>query len=316
MKALGIGLGGFRAHATSRCVRAGGSGAGRDAPSLRLAARGRARWPADRGVRPLAPLALTPHRRRWCWPSAVVVAERRRRPAVRAVLTRDEMRAADAAALAARRPRPWCAGPARPWPSPRCDMLGWRLRPPRRGRGRQGQQRCRRSGRRRPCWAGGVPGSTVDRRRVGAPARCRRCDLVIDGAYGTGFRGSYDAPRRSPAGAPVLAIDIPSGVDADTGEAPGRAVRAERTVTFAALKPGLLRVRGAAERAGRGRRHRRPVGARGDRPGRGRRRRWLPRPCGRHSHKWTTAVAVVAGSPGMEGAAILCRGGPWRAAPA
>ena len=41
------------------------------------------------------------------------------------------------------------------------------------------------------------------------------CDLVIDGAYGTGFRGSYDAPQ-VPAGAAVLAIDIPSGVDADT----------------------------------------------------------------------------------------------------
>ena len=41
------------------------------------------------------------------------------------------------------------------------------------------------------------------------------CDLVVDGAYGTGFRGSYDAPA-VPAGAAVLAIDIPSGVDADT----------------------------------------------------------------------------------------------------
>ncbi len=50
-----------------------------------------------------------------------------------------------------------------------------------------------------------------------------------------------------PPGAAVLAIDIPSGVDADTGEAPGDAVRADRTVTFAALKPGLLQGDGPAQ---------------------------------------------------------------------
>ena len=70
-----------------------------------------------------------------------------------------------------------------------------------------------------------------------------RCDLVVDGAYGTGFRGTYDAPQ-VPAGAAVLAIDIPSGVDTDTGEAAAAAVRADRTVTFAALKPGLLQGEG------------------------------------------------------------------------
>src|SRR5687767_13443292 len=63
-------------------------------------------------------------------------------------------------------------------------------------------------------------------------------DLVIDAAYGTGFRGSYDPP--SPGGAPVLAVDIPSGVDGLTGEVGGEALRAHRTVTFAAWKPGLL----------------------------------------------------------------------------
>ncbi len=71
-----------------------------------------------------------------------------------------------------------------------------------------------------------------------------QCDLVIDGAYGTGFRGSYDAPA-VPPGAQVLAIDIPSGVDADSGDAPGDAVQADATVTFAALKPGLLQGAGA-----------------------------------------------------------------------
>ena len=139
------------------------------------------------------------------------------------------------------------------------------------------------------------------------------CDLVVDGAYGTGFRGSYDAPR-APAGAAVLAIDIPSGVDADSGEAPGQAVRAERTVTFAALKPGLLqgdgpRLSGTVEVADIGIGFPTPrillvddadVTA-----------RVPPRP--RQVNKWTNAVGVAAGSSGMEGAAILCTRGAMAA---
>ena len=46
-------------------------------------------------------------------------------------------------------------------------------------------------------------------------------------------------------GVPVLAVDIPSGVDGLTGAAGPGAVRADRTVTFAALKPGLLFLPGA-----------------------------------------------------------------------
>src|SRR5947208_5909329 len=63
-------------------------------------------------------------------------------------------------------------------------------------------------------------------------------DLVIDAAYGTGFRGEYQAP--DPGDAPVLAVDIPSGVDGLTGEAAPGAVTAQVTVTFPALKPGRL----------------------------------------------------------------------------
>ena len=62
-------------------------------------------------------------------------------------------------------------------------------------------------------------------------------DLLIDAAYGTGFRGSWRAPDVS---APVLAVDIPSGVDGLTAVASDRVLAAERTVTFAASKPGLL----------------------------------------------------------------------------
>jgi NAD(P)H-hydrate epimerase len=71
-------------------------------------------------------------------------------------------------------------------------------------------------------------------------------DLVIDAVFGTGFRG---APRREAArlleqiaslSAPVLAVDVPSGIDASTGEVAGPAVTAERTVTFHAAKVGLV----------------------------------------------------------------------------
>ena len=70
-------------------------------------------------------------------------------------------------------------------------------------------------------------------------------DLVVDALFGTGFSG---APRRGAAlwieemnatEAAVLAVDLPSGIDASTGEAAGPAVRAQRTVTFHGLKVGL-----------------------------------------------------------------------------
>ncbi|MGO9458477.1 MAG: NAD(P)H-hydrate dehydratase [Acidimicrobiales bacterium] len=142
-----------------------------------------------------------------------------------------------------------------------------------------------------------------------APDRLPRCDLVLDAAYGTGFRGSYEAPR-VPTGAAVLAVDVPSGIDGDTGEAGGRPMAADRTVTFAALKPGLLqgdgaRLAGEVEVADIGV----PVEGTGiglvedaDVPA------LVPRRA-RESHKWASAVAVVAGSPGMEGAAALAAGG-------
>lgn len=137
-----------------------------------------------------------------------------------------------------------------------------------------------------------------------APDRLPDCDLVVDAAYGTGFRGAYAPPDTGPA--PVLAADIPSGVDGDTGAGPD-AVWADATVTFGALKPGLLlgdgRARAGAvviEPIGLG-----PDAARratihlvGDAdvalPGRP--------PQG---HKWQTAVQVVTGSPGMQGASTF-----------
>ena len=153
------------------------------------------------------------------------------------VLTADEMRAADAAASPRSVTRPWSAGPGPPWARPPCASSGaatgagspwWWARaatapmaawPP-------------------PFWPDGGRRSADRRRRAPRPG-LPRCDLVIDAAYGTGFRGTYDVPA-VPDGVPVLSVDIPSGVDADTGAAPGTPFRATRTVTFAAYKPGLL----------------------------------------------------------------------------
>ncbi|MCX8304348.1 bifunctional ADP-dependent NAD(P)H-hydrate dehydratase/NAD(P)H-hydrate epimerase [Enterobacter pseudoroggenkampii] len=71
-------------------------------------------------------------------------------------------------------------------------------------------------------------------------------DLIVDGLLGTGLRS---APRENVAAliehanrhsAPVVALDIPSGLIAQTGATPGAVIQAAHTVTFIALKPGLL----------------------------------------------------------------------------
>jgi hydroxyethylthiazole kinase-like uncharacterized protein yjeF len=70
-------------------------------------------------------------------------------------------------------------------------------------------------------------------------------DLVVDAMLGTGITGELRDPEASvaraitDAAAPVLAVDVPSGADADTGASPGGVVEAEHVVTFHDLKPGL-----------------------------------------------------------------------------
>ena len=70
-------------------------------------------------------------------------------------------------------------------------------------------------------------------------------DLLVDGLLGTGTRGEIREPYASAIGAvndarrPVLAIDIPSGLDPDTGKPLGPTVRATKTVTMAAVKVGF-----------------------------------------------------------------------------
>ncbi len=147
---------------------------------------------------------------------------------------------------------------------------------------------------------------------AGSPARLPPADLVIDAAYGTGFRGEWRAPHVGSS--PVLAVDIPSGVDGLTGAAVRGVLAADRTVTFAALKPGLLvgagrNLAGDVEVAdigldtARARAHlveRRDVA-----------QWWRPRPP--TAHKWSRAARVVAGSPGMTGAAHLASAAAQRA---
>ena len=72
-------------------------------------------------------------------------------------------------------------------------------------------------------------------------------DLIIDGMLGIGGRGGLSEPYATLAQlaanaghAATVAVDLPSGVDADTGVVAGPAVRADVTVTFGAVKPGLL----------------------------------------------------------------------------
>jgi ADP-dependent NAD(P)H-hydrate dehydratase / NAD(P)H-hydrate epimerase len=70
-------------------------------------------------------------------------------------------------------------------------------------------------------------------------------DVWIDALFGTGFHGEPRADaattieRINASGKPVVALDVPSGVDASTGEVPGAAVRADLTVTFHGQKVGL-----------------------------------------------------------------------------
>lgn len=71
-------------------------------------------------------------------------------------------------------------------------------------------------------------------------------DLIVDGLFGTGLARppegiALDLVRKANSDpAPIVAIDMPTGVDADTGEVLGEAIIARRTVTFHAAKPGIL----------------------------------------------------------------------------
>lgn len=80
----------------------------------------------------------------------------------------------------------------------------------------------------------------------GDPAVIDTADLIIDGMLGIGGRGGLREPqagyaeRVAGAYGTVVAVDLPSGIDADTGRVDGPAITADVTVTFGTYKPGLL----------------------------------------------------------------------------
>ena len=137
-------------------------------------------------------------------------------------------------------------------------------------------------------------------------------DLVLDAAFGTGFRGDWTSPGVGDA--LVLAVDVPSGLNALTGIAGPGVLRADRTVTFQALKPGLLLADGPDLAGG--------VsiaeigldvtGATSQLVERSDVAAWWPSRS-RDAHKWRSALRIVAGSPAMLGAARLCAGAAARA---
>jgi NAD(P)H-hydrate epimerase len=148
--------------------------------------------------------------------------------------------------------------------------------------------------------------------------------VLVDALLGTGFRG---VPREdharliramNDAHRPLVSLDLPSGVDATTGAVPGEAVRAGLTVAFGYPKLGTLRLPGR-ERAGRivaveigfpppppGWASARLITSEFARSARPR------RPIDTHK-KAEGRLLILAGSPGMAGAAVLAARGALRA---
>lgn len=141
---------------------------------------------------------------------------------------------------------------------------------------------------------------------------------VVDAIFGTGLDRDVTGKYRraieiiNDAGLPVHAVDLPSGLDANTGLPLGVCIRARSTVTFAYLKRGLV-VHPGAELAGRvsvvdlgaPRDIIEKVGYDGETIEESVLRRWIP-PRKPDAHKGTFGhVLIAAGSPGKTGAAIM-----------
>ena len=168
--------------------------------------------------------------------------------------------------------------------------------------------------------AGGRDTVLTESNATDLAAAAARTDVVLDAILGTGAQGGLRGPAAALIEALgrsrprlVVACDIPSGVDADTGEAHGPVLAAEVTVTFGAAKAGLLADPGADFT---GRLRTIPIGIEHALGAPALRRleaadlaALLPHP-GRRSHKYSRGVlGVVAGSTRYPGAAVLaCRG--------
>ncbi|HET8528755.1 MAG TPA: NAD(P)H-hydrate dehydratase [Gaiellaceae bacterium] len=145
-------------------------------------------------------------------------------------------------------------------------------------------------------------------------------EVIVDALFGTGFGGE---PRADAAAlierinahpARVFSVDVPSGVDASTGEVRGAAVRADATATFHGRKVGIVVAPG---RFHAGRVHLADIGLE---PSETRHRLALPELLrsvprrGERDTKYTSGhVVVVGGSPGMTGAPSLTAAAAMRA---
>ena len=104
--------------------------------------------------------------------------------------------------------------------------------------------------------AGGDVQEVVAEALAGLGEELAAFDVVVDAVGGTGIAGELRGElaeaveQINAAGRPVVAVDIPTGLDCDTGQAAGPAVRAELTVTFAAPKVGFS-AEGASDYTGR-----------------------------------------------------------------
>ncbi|UOY01086.1 NAD(P)H-hydrate dehydratase [Blastococcus sp. PRF04-17] len=150
-------------------------------------------------------------------------------------------------------------------------------------------------------------------------------DVVIDGLLGIGGRGGLRpvaaALVRAAAEGPGLtvAVDVPSGVDADTGAVEGEAFPAMHTVTFGAVKPGLVV---GAGRAYAGQVHLVDIGLAGHLPPARAHQlsdadvaARLPVPSPTDDKYSQGVVGVAAGSSTYPGAAVLCTGAALRTRP-
>ena len=152
--------------------------------------------------------------------------------------------------------------------------------------------------------------------RIADATALHDADLVVDGILGIGGRGGLRETAAKLAASArerlTVAVDLPSGVDADTGAVEGDAIRADVTVTFGALKPGLVSGEGA-ERAGQVRLV--DIGLAPELPAARTLvleapdvARYLPAPHASDDKYTRGVVGVLAGSPAYPGAGVLATG--------
>ena len=76
-------------------------------------------------------------------------------------------------------------------------------------------------------------------------------DLIVDAIFGVGFKGKVEGlfgdliQAINSSGAYIVSVDIPSGLDADSGETAGPCIMADKTMTFIARKCGMVKRSGA-----------------------------------------------------------------------